>query len=217
MPPPPSRLAPLPVIDSLVDAFIEEALPADRSRLRTYLSARPVGLSLITAGPGFGKTTAVSVFAVAMMARFGKVYCGAPTLVAVDNFAARLDQVACRVVHRNNRDAERKVYLKLVIRAYKLKDEVTAFLRLLQHPHDGDDASPGSSWFAASRWKLHLSLAFWLLVVFQSPGVRQLRPEPDVPEALIELRRKFETSSDLDNLRAVAAGTMTWDEYQQSM
>lgn len=165
-------------------------------------------------GPGFGKTTAISIFAIALMARFGVICGSAPTHVAIDNFAARLHEVALRVVSRCNdgRDEAAKVKRKLVIRGYKMRDEVAAFTHLLQHPHAGDKAAP-SSWLVPSRWRFNLSLAFWLLAVLRAPGPDL--PDDHVPEALVEMRDAVDKRSDLDQLRAVAVGTISWEDYEK--
>ncbi|KAK1996619.1 hypothetical protein LX36DRAFT_108763 [Colletotrichum falcatum] len=41
-----------------IDVIVEEALSVDRERFRLYLSHRPLGLGMITAGPRPGKNTA---------------------------------------------------------------------------------------------------------------------------------------------------------------
>lgn len=164
-------------------------------------------------GPGFGKTTAVAVFTVAMMARVGVVYCSAPTHVAVDNFAARLDSVVVRVTKRRNQGHEEatRIERKLVVRGFAFADEEKAFMNLLQNPHAGDAAAPTSSWTVPSRWTFNLSLAFWLLVALRSPGTR--RPDETVPETILALRASIDKRIDLGRLRAVATGDISWQEY----
>ncbi|KAF6807005.1 DNA helicase [Colletotrichum musicola] len=67
---------------AFVDAVVAEALPGDRKRFRAYLSDRPLGLGMITAGPGFGKTTALAAAALAMFSKVGEVLVSAPSNVA---------------------------------------------------------------------------------------------------------------------------------------
>ncbi|KAK4071938.1 hypothetical protein Trihar35433_4002 [Trichoderma harzianum] len=87
----------LPVSDLIaqsaehLNALMEEILPADRKRFVEYMSERTLSLGYITAGPGFGKTTELAVGTLAMTATLGQIYGTAPTHVATDNFAERLD------------------------------------------------------------------------------------------------------------------------------
>ena len=152
------------------------------------------------------------------MARsLGKILCSGPTNVSVDNLASRIDQVSSRVIDRYNRDKQpddtTRAHPHLVVRAYKPKDEADAFLNLLQNLHDGDNAAPNRTWRASSKWKLHLSAAFWLLVLLgaKAKGVRELRLDDST--ALHELHHEINSRDDLAYLRAVATGDITWQEY----
>ncbi|KAF7547026.1 hypothetical protein G7Z17_g7999 [Cylindrodendrum hubeiense] len=214
------KLAKLPVVnlldldDEYVHALMQEALPADRARYREYLSKRPLGLGVIIAGPGFGKTTALALATLGMSASLGKIYASAPTHVAVDNFAARLGLVTARVIDRLNQGKEDtdRVHRKLIIRAYKQSEEINAFENLIQNPHNGDSATPRSSWKAPSKWKLHLSLAYWLLMLLRSPSVRDLHVD-DSP-TLHQIQGEIDGKQDMGHLRAVAVGDITWEEYE---
>ncbi|KAK3327407.1 putative DNA helicase [Cercophora scortea] len=218
-----AKLPCLPVINLLgtnrayINALVQEALPDDHSRFRKYFGERPLGLGVITAGPGFGKTTALAVATVGMMTSLGKIFGSAPSNVAVDNFAARVDSIASSVTDRFNHgkkaDDTTRARHKLIIRINKPVDEMNAFLRLLQHPHVGDKAAHQKGWKVAPKWKLHLSLSFWLLVMLRSPAVREFRP--DESETLQALRKSIDGAPSLARLRAVASGKIDYTEYQQ--
>lgn len=220
----PAKLRQLPVVDLLgsdtyADAIVEEALPADRQRFRAYMTERLLGLGIMTAGPGFGKTTAVSAAAVAMCNKVGKVLCSGPTNVSVDNLASRVDKVTTRVVERFNKgkqpeDPARAKY-NVVLRGFKPSDEVQAFENLLRNPHDREKAVPHRGWKATSKWTFPLSGAFWLLALFHAevPGVRQLRPD-DSP-ALFELQKWIDEQEAFDTLRNLATGKTSWEEYSK--
>ncbi|RSL44165.1 hypothetical protein CEP54_014797 [Fusarium duplospermum] len=219
-------LRPLPSVNFLdiedqayADAIVAEALPQDRSRFRGYLSNRPLGIGIITAGPGFGKTTAGAACTLAMEAKLGKILCSAPTNVAVDNFASRLDRRTRAVTERYNAGKQlsdqvpRRRHL-FVLRAYKPDDEATAFQNLLRQPEDGSKAAPSNFWRPPSKWTLHLSCAFWLLVLLRSPHVQQLHR--DDSEALHKMQATIDGRQDLENLRSVATGSMTWEEFEKT-
>ncbi|KAI1213533.1 P-loop containing nucleoside triphosphate hydrolase protein [Annulohypoxylon truncatum] len=200
------------------DALIEELLPEDRNRFRQYLSDRPLSLGLITAAPGYGKTSIISVAAIAMHAKFGRILCSGPTNVAVSNFADRIYRIAASTCTRYNQgkapdDVSRK-RRQLVVRAYKDSDEVAAIAFLLQHPQDGDLAVQKNRPLSFSKWKLDLSLAFWVLAVLRSRSVRQL--DPDDCLGLHNLRRKIDESKGMEKIRAVAMGQISWQEYISS-
>ncbi|KAL6861020.1 hypothetical protein J3F83DRAFT_767824 [Trichoderma novae-zelandiae] len=202
--------------DVRAEAIVNEALPQDRVRFRAYLSSRPLGLGIIAAGPGTGKTTAGAAATAAMVEKVGRVLCSAPTYVAVANFAARLDQRTRAMAEACNQGKEqndpKRYRHRLVIRAYKPAAEVGAFNALLKNPTLGDEAAP-KGWGHASQWKLHLSLAFWLLVILGSPAVRELHP--DDCQVLWDLRREVDKWPEMRRLRDVATGVTTWEQYEQ--
>jgi hypothetical protein len=151
-----------------------------------------------------------------MMATRGNIYGTGPTHVAVNNFAERVDRIVSSVTDRYNEgkaaDDATRARFKLVVRGNKLGDEVTALMNLLRSPHDGDDAAPGRRWGRGpSRWRLHLSLAFWILVLLRSPGVRELRA--DDSSALWKLREDVDSREDLARLRSLATEELDWGEY----
>lgn len=154
-----------------------------------------------------------------MWAQCGQTLCSGPTHVAVDNFAARIDTVGSSVAAHCNHgraqgdgDRQRRPW---VIRGYNQDDELAAFQSLLQNPNAGDSAGPNhNGWHGLSTWKLHLSVAFWLLVLLRSParGVRELGPDDSA--ALHGLAERIAAHKGLKRLRAVASGEMTWQEYE---
>ncbi|KAI8712839.1 AAA-12 domain-containing protein [Fusarium sp. LHS14.1] len=199
------------------DAIVAEALPQDRSRFRGYLSNRPLGLGMITAGHGFGKTTAGAAATLAMHAKLGKILCSAPTNVAVDNFASRLDIRTRAVVERYNRGLQggqpRRRHT-FVVRAYRPEHESVAFERLLQDSRIGDGAAPKPFARRPSKWRLHLSCAFWLLVLLRSPVVRELHPD-DSP-VLHEIQQALHDHDSTLLLREVATGAITLKQFKEA-
>lgn len=151
-----------------------------------------------------------------MGASQGKILCSAPTHVAVDNFAARLDRRTRVIADTCNQgkeqgDPSRHRY-PLVIRAYKPQDEVNAFKALLKDPKQGNEAV-SSGWGPASRWKLHLSLASWLLAVLGSTAVRELHAD-DHP-GLWTMRGEISGSKLASRLRDLVTGVTTWQQYEE--
>lgn len=148
-----------------------------------------------------------------MKSSIGPVFASAPTHVAADNFAARLDAVSTSVTERYNsrKGAQDHCHRFLVVRAFKEVDEERAFTSLLQNPDLGNDAAPRNIWGAVSKWKLHLSASYWLLMCLGSPAVRPLRA--DDPRAIHQLRAKMLKNSALDRLFDVFSGKTTREQY----
>lgn len=167
-------------------------------------------------GPGFGKTTALAVATLAMQGSLGRILCSAPSNVAVDNFAARIDSITSTVTARYNKDMQEdapdRMRHKLVVRAYKTFEEMDAFLILLENPSAGNTALFKRGSAGTTTWQLNLSIAFWLLVVLRSSTVRPLHL--DDHKVLHEMRERIDERNDLDRLRAVASGEMAWDDYK---
>ncbi|KAK7428202.1 hypothetical protein QQZ08_005268 [Neonectria magnoliae] len=219
--PVPMRLRPLPVVNLLAvdlsyrDALMEEVNPVDRPRFIEYMTYAKLGLGIMTAGPGFGKTTLMAVAALGMTESFRKLYASAPTHVAVDNFAARIDRVSSRVVDRYNQgksvDDPTRARGKIVVRGYRPDDELRAFRKLLENPTDGD-ISVFSTSGGKSKWKLNLSLAYWLLMVLGSPAVRGLGPD-DSP-ALHRAHNGIKSARHLAKLRGVATGAIPYADFK---
>ncbi|KAM3460581.1 hypothetical protein NHJ6243_005752 [Beauveria neobassiana] len=201
---------------ALVKAIVEEALPEDRARWTNYLQRRLLGFGIIAAAPGTGKTTTMASAVLAVAARFGKVLCSAPTHVATTNFAERIYKRSCAVVERYkaNTGKEAPSYRRLaVVRGYKMEFELTATKALLRDPSLGDAAVPEHMFEGNSKWKLHLSATYWLLMVLGSPAVRKL--ENDDSAGLWALRN-CRGSEPMARLRALAQGKMSWAAFNQA-
>ncbi|EEU36367.1 uncharacterized protein NECHADRAFT_52518, partial [Fusarium vanettenii 77-13-4] len=205
----PPMLRALPSINFLdiedkayANAIVAEALPQDQARFRGYLSNRPLGLAAAT---------------LAMHAKLGKILCSAPTNVAVDNFASRLDTRTRTVVERYNRGLQggqpRRRHT-FVVRAYRPEHESVAFKRLLQDSRISDGAAPKPFARRPSKWRLHLSCAFWLLVLLRSPAVRGLHPD-DSP-VLHEMQQAIHDHDSTVLLRDVATGAITWEQFKEA-
>ncbi|KAG8408794.1 hypothetical protein J3458_019809 [Metarhizium acridum] len=151
-----------------------------------------------------------------MIRTFKSVYVSAPTSVAVDNIASRMYETSRRVVETANGSMEsvdpKRLRRLLVIRGYKPDDEMAAFLRLLQNPDLGDQAAPESAWRGASRWKLHLSLAYWALKTLRSQAVEPLHQDDST--ALYQLQARIDNRAEWAVLRGVAAGDQPWEDYE---
>ncbi|KAM0669770.1 hypothetical protein ACQRIU_000165 [Beauveria bassiana] len=206
---------------ALARAIVQEALPEDRARWANYLQRRLLGFGIISAAPGTGKTTMMASAVLAMAARLGKVLCSGPTNVAISNFAERIYKRSCAVVERYkanmgkeaNTDKEAPSYRRLtVVRGYKLEIELVAIKALLQDPSLGDAAVPDHMLLdnSNSRWKLHLSPTYWLLMVLGSPAVRKLENDDSAGLwALHDLPVEAATA----RLRALAQGKMSWAAF----
>ncbi|KAM3440550.1 hypothetical protein MY4824_001998 [Beauveria thailandica] len=205
---------------ALATAIVQEALPEDRARWANYLQRRPLGFGIISAAPGTGKTTMMASAVLAMAARLGKVLCSAPANVALTNFAERIYKRSCAVVERykaNNTGNKLPPYRRLtVVRGYKLEFELVATKALLQDPSLGDAAVPDHMVLdhANSRWKLHLSPTYWLLMVLGSSAVRKL--EHDDGAGLWALRN-LPCEGHMARLRAVARGEMSWAAFNEGL
>ncbi|KAL6825431.1 hypothetical protein J3E69DRAFT_366032 [Trichoderma sp. SZMC 28015] len=116
---------------------------------------------------GFGKTTELAVGTLAMTTTLGQIYGTAPTHVATDNFAERLDLISKRVTQRLNQGKANgdttRARRALVIRGYLPSEEYGAFMNILRDPSIGDEAAAYRRWMPDANWKLRLSLTYWLL------------------------------------------------------
>jgi hypothetical protein len=115
------------------------------------------------------------------------------------------------------RNDETRVRYKHVVRGYKIEDEASAFLHLLRSPDDGDKAAPSSFLSGQSEWKMHLSAAYWLLVLLRSPNPKVRPLHRDESVALHEMRSRIEHDEQLHRLRAVASQGIDWVEYEQGL
>ncbi|KAF4418336.1 putative helicase MAGATAMA 3 [Colletotrichum fructicola] len=200
------------------DARYEQALasvclPEDRKRWPVFLREVLLGLAIITAGPGYGKTTEMARNILAMEYSFGRVFCTAPSNVAVTNLAVRTYRITMAVCDRHNDnlpDETPRARHRMILRGYKRKDEVAAFSSLLKDPKLGDAAAP-RKFGGISHWRLDLSLALWVLVLLRSPFVRELHD--DDKKELHELQHEVHARGDWTSLRDMATGRISWDAY----
>ncbi|KAI1094479.1 P-loop containing nucleoside triphosphate hydrolase protein [Rostrohypoxylon terebratum] len=206
---------PAPNNPQFVNALIEELLPEDQTRFKRYLQCRPLGFGLITAAPGFGKTSIIAVAAALMRIRFGGILCSTPSHVAVSNLAERIYRAASSACERMNEgkaevDSTRSRRL-LVVRGYRDLDEMSATISLLRNPEAGDAAVTAKRAHVTSHWKLNLSLAYWVLCCLRSKAVKGLHDDDCV--ALHDIRAKIDDSQEFNNLRDVATGRILWNDY----
>ncbi|PHH81082.1 hypothetical protein CDD80_3364 [Ophiocordyceps camponoti-rufipedis] len=64
-------------------------------------------------------------------------------------------------------------------------------------------------------WQPNLSLAFWFLVAFESDKVADTCPESSVPAGIRTMREAIKTIPDIASLRALVAGTLSWEDYNR--
>ncbi|KAK4097145.1 hypothetical protein N658DRAFT_561957 [Parathielavia hyrcaniae] len=118
------------------DELLAELLPADRDRFRRYMSDRPLGIGIIAAAAGFGKTTVLATAGLSMEASLGSILVSGPTDVVVDNIARRLDRTSKEVCGRLNagKTAGDRARHRMVVRGYNMRREVEAFINLWENP-----------------------------------------------------------------------------------
>ncbi|EHK26789.1 uncharacterized protein TRIVIDRAFT_8730, partial [Trichoderma virens Gv29-8] len=108
-----------------------------------------------------------------MAATLGQIYGTAPTHVATDNFAERLDRISQTVTSRRNKgklpDDSTRACRTLVIRGYNTGEEYCAFINTLRDPRIGERAAASRKWKPDAHWKLHLSPSYWLLKALRFP------------------------------------------------
>src|SRR5688572_2179091 len=158
-------------------AHINRVPLEDQFRVEQYLSHRPLGIGILTAGPGFGKTFLLSVATLCMNEKEGKVLASGPSNKAVSNFAKKLDELEQEAVRLCNTGLKladlARLRRKLIIRGYKPKQELKAFLNLLnwggQIRHQPNRAAGNGKWSIGSPWELELSTAQFLLAAWGSP------------------------------------------------
>ncbi|KAJ9414235.1 hypothetical protein QL093DRAFT_2106697 [Fusarium oxysporum] len=190
-----------------------------RKRFREYLMGRELNIGLIIGPPGSGKTTFGAAAALAMQVQLGQMLCSGPSHASIDIFAHRLDQRARAVAARYNTvmpagDAER-CHHRLVIRIYRPGDEINAVTQLLRDPQDVDRAARRGEFFPESHWKLHLSLAYWFLVVLRSNAVPPLHV--DSKPGLVNLQADIDTRPTLLHLRQWATGQISSQQYAATL
>jgi hypothetical protein len=146
---------------------------------------------------------------------YQKVYVSASSHIAVDNFASRIDMLDRMIVKRYNEslpEHQSPMCRKLIIRGFPIKDEIKALRNLLEQPEDGDSAAANMAFRGVTKWKLHLSAAYWVLKALGSLAVPALGAE-DSPY-LHNLRGNLETHPVYSSLVDVARGNLSWSEYK---
>ena len=134
-----------------------------------------------------------------------------PTHVAVDNLAARLHQVTTNVVEQANvgkqPDDPSRFRRCFVVRAYRLNHEIIALKTLLRDgPNATGKAAVNKGWKGGSKWKPHLSIAAWFVVLVGNGKHMATTLHADDKPALFELRAKLAADSRLDTIRARVTG-----------
>ncbi|KAG5762797.1 hypothetical protein H9Q72_009101 [Fusarium xylarioides] len=183
-----------------VNGIIQMALPKDRTRFRSYLSNRPLGIGLIAGPPG--KTTMGAIAVLALQAKVGKVLCSGPTNSAVDNIAYYLDKQTWEITEKLNDEKSlgdpSQYRRKLVVRPHSFSEECDAFYKLLTHPELVEKLP--REHYGNKNWKFHLSAAYWLLLLFRSPAInRSLGPNDSL--ALHKMQQAIDEDEDLEPLR----------------
>ena len=176
---------------------------------------------------GMGKTTALCAMTLAMVFNpdIGKVFGSGPTHVAINNFAGRLYQRGAAVVERynagKNGDGPR-ARRPLVVRGFKLRDEIGAFKNILKSGVADNAAAPKFPWSPPSRWTYALSATNWLLVLLKSDAAKKSRSGTAVTEldlddsaSMHELQADVDQSPDWARARELVSGKISWAEYNK--
>jgi hypothetical protein len=142
-----------------------------------------------------------------MQARLGPILCVAPANVAMDNFAERLNRMTAEATTRYNQRKRGGIRRKLVVRGFKSQLECDAFMAILEFPDTPDCWVPRVAGSLDSKWRLELSVTYWLLVVLRSPLVDQLTDVDS--KALHSLRSSIDSREDLAPLRKLATREVT--------
>lgn len=156
--------------NAYANQIFQQILPNDRTKFIKYVSSRPMGLALITGFTGSGKTQVLALTICGMVKNplIGKVYCTAPTNVAVSNIASRIHSVghelAVNMINLGTFKNCPILTAPFVVRACNLESEVTAFMKIMASSNEFvSDAISSDIWTAGSAWNLHLSPVWWLL------------------------------------------------------
>ncbi|KAF5723280.1 hypothetical protein FMUND_2025 [Fusarium mundagurra] len=199
----------------LMQCIVEEAGYHDRTRFREYLLGRELNIGIIIGSPGSRTTTLGAAAALAMQVQLGQILCSGPTHESIDVFADRLDQRARAIAARYNtvmpEGDVKRCYHRMVVRMYKPGDEINAITQLVKNPEDLDWASRCGEFVGQSHWKLHLSLAYWFLVIMRSTAVPPL--SQDSKPGLVKLQADIDARPDLLHLRQWVTGQMNSAQY----
>lgn len=154
------------------------------------------------------------------MASQGRILGSAPSHIAASVIAARVDEIDLGIAQgapsSEDKVANKLRWRHLVLRGFKLRDEVEAFRNLLEHPDLGDAAIKASrgSWKGKSHWHLERSAAFYLLLVLGCPGAgRELGSEDS--HHLHEMQAEANDNKDLECIRQLAANKIQWGDFMR--
>ncbi|KAF5530576.1 DNA helicase [Fusarium napiforme] len=199
----------------LMQCITEEAGYHDLQRFREYLLGRELNIGLIIGPSGSGTTTLGAAAALAMQVQLGQILCSGPSHEAIDIFADRLDRRARAVAARYNTvmpaGDSKRCHHRMVVRMYKLGDELIAVTKLVRNSEDLDWTARRDEFADKSHWKLHLSLTYWFLVVMRSGAVPPL--DEDSKPGLVKLQAEIDTRPDMLHLRQWVTGQMDSATY----
>ncbi|KAL2754139.1 hypothetical protein ACRALDRAFT_1081301 [Sodiomyces alcalophilus JCM 7366] len=193
---------------SLANALVDCALPQDRQRFRDHISAVPLGIVGILGFAGSGKTQCLAAVVLIMCAnpQLKKIFASAPTNVAVSNMAERIYNLSCTIADKgvSYEEPTPRVYKPLlVIRAYNIQDEITAFVELCRGNHrlwNGIDHGKNTS--NGTKWSPNLSVAWWMARLFGITRTGIPPPSEGDPYVLVSMRReiiKNKSLGEIDN------------------
>ncbi|ESU09736.1 hypothetical protein FGSG_03478 [Fusarium graminearum PH-1] len=104
-----------------------------------------------------------------MQAKFGQILCSAPTHVAVDDFANRLDQITRSIAEEYNKvkkaDDPSRLRHRFMLRVFTSNNELRALRALLEKPDAIDAAGKTGYRSPDSRLLLEAASIFSLLVL----------------------------------------------------
>ncbi|KAG5812458.1 hypothetical protein H9Q74_009860 [Fusarium xylarioides] len=199
----------------LMQCIVEEAGYHDMNRFREYLLGRELNIGIIVGPPGSETTSLGAAAALAMQVQLGQILCSGPSQEAIDIFADRLDQRARAVAARYNTvmptGDEKRCHQRMVVRMYNPGDELNAVTKLVKNPEDLDWAARRGEFVGQSHWKMHLSLAYWFLIVMRSDAVPALHE--DSKPGLVKLQADIDARPDLLHLRQWVTGQMNSAQY----
>jgi len=143
-----------------------------------------------------------------MFSRLGKILVSGPSNVAITNAAARIYDVSATVARQYNkgRPSEEWACRRLVVRVYAHNIEEAAFMHLLEHPHDVENAGGRHS-----NFQLTYSRAYWLMVLFGATDIGRL--EDDDARALHGMQQAMLSRPDLTPIFQRVSGQLSWEEY----
>lgn len=110
-------------------------------------------------------------------------------------------------------DASR-VRQTFVLRVFKLEHEYKAFIALLKNPGSCDRAAPKIRGTPV-KWTFKISLAYWLLVLLQSPATTR-RLSLDDSLALRAIQRDLNTREDFRSVRNLCANRIGYEEFSKT-